>query len=184
MTSNIDEHIKSKIYAIKSNIDKAIKVSQIIIKSNFDYKYTDQRVNLPIYISEYLEDLSISYKGLKIETKNSFDKFVLINPIEIDIVLDNLVSNSNKAKAKNILVEFSKSQDRVEIYYFDDGNGVSELFLKNPEAIFELGVRDSKELGSGIGMFDVRKRLKSLKGTISFIGNNNKLKGASFKIVI
>lgn len=184
MTSNIDEQVKSKIYSIKSNIDKALKVSQIIIKSNFDYKYTDQRVNLPIYISEYLEDLSISYKGLKIDTKNSFDKFVFINPIEIDIVLDNLVSNSKKAKAKNIIVEFSKNQDKMEIYFFDDGIGVPELFLKNPEAIFELGVRDSKEKGSGIGMFDVRKRLKSLKGSITFLGNNKKLKGACFKIVI
>lgn len=184
MVSNIDEQIKLKLYAIKSNIDKAIKVSQIIIKSEFDYKYTSQRVNLPTYISEYLEDLGISYKGLRIETVNSFDKFVLINPIEIDIILDNLVSNSKKAKAKNILVEFNRNQDSIEIYYSDDGNGVSELFLKNPKAIFELGVRDSKEKGSGIGMFDVNKRLKSLKGSIDFIGNNIKLKGACFKIVI
>jgi signal transduction histidine kinase len=184
MTSNIDEQVKSKIYSIKSNIDKAIKVSQIIIKSNFDYKYTDQRVNLPKYISEYLEDLCISHKGLKIECINSFDKFVLINPIEIDLIFDNLVSNSKKAKAKNILVEFSKNRDAIEFYYSDDGNGMSELLIKNPAAIFELGVRDSKEKGSGIGMFDVSKRLKGLKGSISFIGNNKKLKGACFKIVI
>lgn len=184
MTSNIDEQVKSKIYSIKSNIDKAIKVSQIIIKSNFDYKYTDQRVNLPKYISEYLEDLDISHKGLKIESINSFDKFVLINPIEIDLILDNLVSNSKKAKAKNILIEFIKNREAIEFYYSDDGDGMSELLIKNPEAIFELGVRDSKEKGSGIGMFDVSKRLKGLKGSISFIGNNKKLKGACFKIVI
>jgi signal transduction histidine kinase len=184
MISDLDEKIKSKLYAIKSNIDKAIKVSQIIIKSNFDYKYTSQRVNLTRYISEYLEDLSISHKGLKIDVVNSFDKFLLINPIEIDIILDNLVSNSRKAKAKSILVEFSKNKDRIEIYYSDDGNGVSDLFLKNPDAIFELGVRDSKEKGSGIGMFDVSKRVKSLKGSITLIGNNKKLKGACFKIVL
>lgn len=184
MTLKIDEYIKSKIYSIKSNIDKALKVSQIIIKSSFDYKYTDQRVNLPKYISEYLEDLDISYKDLKIECSNSFDKIVLINPIEIDLILDNLVSNSKKAKAKNILVEFCKNDGAVEFYYSDDGEGMSELLIKNPQAIFELGVRDSKEKGSGIGMFDVSKRLKTLKGSISFIGNNKKLKGACFKIVI
>jgi len=184
MTSNIENQIKTKLYAIKSNIDKAIKVSQIIIKSNFDYKYTNQRVNLPKYISEYLDDLSLSHKGLNISTVNIFDKFLLINPIEIDIVLDNLVSNSVKAEAKNILVEFNKSNDKVEISYYDDGNGVPEIFVKNPEAIFELGTRDSKERGSGIGMFDASKRIKSLKGSISFAGNNKKLKGACFKIVI
>jgi signal transduction histidine kinase len=184
LTSNIDEQIKTKLYAIKNNIDKAIKVSQIIIKSNFDYKYTNQRIDLPKYISEYLEDLNISHKDLKIEATNIFEKFVLINPIEIDIILDNLVSNSKKAKAKNIIVGFSKSEDKIEINYYDDGNGVPELFLNNPEAIFELGVRDSDVKGSGIGLFDVRKRLKSLKGSISFLGNNKKLKGACFKITI
>lgn len=184
MTSNIDEEIKSKVYAIKSNIDKAIKVSQIIIKSNFDYKYTDQRVNLPKYISEYLEDLAVSYKNVKINTVGLFDKFVLINPIEIDIILDNLVSNSKKAQAKNILVEFIKNQNSLEIHYSDDGSGMSELLTKNPDAIFDLGVRDSKEKGSGIGMFDVSKRLKGLKGSITFVGNNKKLKGACFKIII
>lgn len=184
LTSNIDEQSKSKLYAIKSNIDKAIKVSQIIIKSNFDYKFTNQRVNLPKYISEYLEDLSLSHKALKIKTVNAFDKYSLINPIEIDIILDNLVSNSKKAQAKNILVEFTNTKDKIEILYFDDGIGVSELFIKNPDAIFELGVRDSKEKGSGIGMFDAKKRINSLKGSISFIGNNKKLKGACFKIVI
>ncbi|MDX9919571.1 MAG: ATP-binding protein [Paludibacter sp.] len=184
MTSNIDEQIKSKVYSIKSNIDKAIKVSQIIIKSNFDYKYTDQRVNLPKYISEYLEDLEISHKNLKIDTIGLFDKFVLINPIEIDIIFDNLVSNSKKAQAKNILVEFSKNQNALEILYSDDGSGMSELLTKNPDAIFDLGVRDSKEKGSGIGMFDVSKRLKGLKGSITFVGNNKKLKGVCFKIKI
>lgn len=184
MTSNIDEHIKSKLYAVKNNIDKAIKVAQIIIKSNFDYKYINQRVNLPKYISEYLEDLSISYKGLTVNTVNFIDKFVLINPIDIDIILDNLVSNSRKANAGKIVVEFKLDENKLEIYYYDDGDGVPENLMNNSKSIFELGVRESKSKGSGIGMYDVKKRVDNLKGTIDFIGNNIKLKGASFKIVI
>lgn len=184
ITSNISDEIKTKLYSIKSNIDKAIKVSQIIIKSNFDYKFTNQRVNLPKYISEYLEDLSVSFKGLKVKTVNVIDKFVLINPIEIDIILDNLVSNSRKANAKEVMVEFKINGNKLEIYYYDNGDGMPENLVKNSQAIFELGVRESKSKGSGIGMFDVKKRVNSLKGTIDFIGNNEKLKGACFKIVI
>ena len=182
--SNVSEEIKSKLYSIKSNIDKAIKVSQIIIKSNFDYKYTNQRVNLPKYISEYLEDLTISFKDLKIDTINIVDKFVLINPIEIDIILDNLVSNSRKASANKVVVEFKLDGKKLEIYYYDNGDGMPETLVKNAISIFELGVRESKAKGSGIGMYDVKKRVDNLKGTIDFIGNNLKLKGACFKIVI
>lgn len=184
ITSNISDEIKNKLYSIKSNIDKAIKVSQIIIKSNFDYKFTNQRVNLPKYISEYLEDLAVSFKGLKVKTVNVTDKFVLINPIEIDIILDNLVSNSRKANAKEVMVEFKLNGNKLEIYYYDNGDGMPENLVKNSQSIFELGVRESKSKGSGIGMFDVKKRVNSLKGTIDFIGNNEKLKGACFKIVI
>ena len=184
LTSNIEEHLKTKVYAIKNNIDKAIKVSQIIIKSNFDYKFTNQRINLPKYIEEYLNDINLSRNNINIETNNVIEKFALVNPIEIDIVLDNLVSNSVKAKAKKIMVEFTVSYNKLEIYYYDDGIGVSDLLSKNPNSIFELGVRDSKEKGSGIGMFDAKKRIENLKGTIEFTGNNKKLKGASFKIVV
>lgn len=54
--------------------------------------------------------------------------------------------------------------------------------VKNPKSIFELGVRESTERGSGIGMFDVQKRVESLKGNIQFLGNNLELKGAAFQI--
>ncbi|QQT24503.1 ATP-binding protein [Sphingobacterium spiritivorum] len=183
-TADIDNKIKSKIYAIKNSIDKALKVSQIIIKSNFDYKHTSQRVNLPTYIKEYLEDIGLSRKSLSIKTTNVFEKFYLLNPIDIDIIFDNLISNSIKAKAKNIEVSFEKTDKNLIINYYDDGNGVPENLVKNPSSIFELGVRESTERGSGIGMYDVFNRVKQLKGSIEFSGNGQKLKGASFKIVI
>lgn len=178
---NIDSIIKDSLYQIKNNIDKALKVSSIIIKSNFDYKHISQRVNLPKYINEYLSDLNLSRKGLNISIENNFDHFSFLNPIEIDIIFDNLVSNSVKAKAKNILVSFDKPTPKnLILHYSDDGHGVSERLSNNPLSIFELGVRDSVEKGSGIGMFDVKKRMENLKGEIKFIGNNKKLSGANF----
>jgi signal transduction histidine kinase len=182
--NNMSNELRDKIYSIKSNIDKALKVSQIIIKSNFDYKHINQRVDLPTYIKEYLEDLSISRRNIVIKTNNLIQKYALINPIDMDIVLDNLVSNSSKAKAKNILVDFHINNKKLEIYFYDDGIGMSEKLINNPKSIFELGVRDSNEKGSGIGMYDVQKRIINMNGSIEFIGNNLKLKGAGFKIEI
>lgn len=184
LASDIDIDIKNKIYSIKNNIDKAIKVSQIIIKSNFDYKHTKQRINLPIYIREYFEDIALSRPKLNFTIEGIFDKFYLINPIEIDIILDNLVSNSYKARAKNVLVNLNHVENRTVLSYYDDGIGMDPKLVKNPNSIFELGVRESRERGSGIGMFDVKNRLKNLKGTIDFIGNSTKLKGAGFEITL
>lgn len=185
ISKELSQELKEKVYIAKSEIDKAIKVSEIIIKSNFDYKHTKLRVNLPVYIIEYLENVALSRKDVRIETTApSFEKFALINPIDVDIVLDNLVSNSAKAKATTILVEFEIAENKLVIYYYDNGIGMPEKLTKNPIAIFELGVRESIEKGSGIGMFDAKKRIENMKGSINFIGNNLKLKGAAFKIKI
>ncbi|WP_210150734.1 sensor histidine kinase [Chryseobacterium scophthalmum] len=184
LASTLDEEIKNKIYNVKNNIDKAIKVSQIIIKSNFDYKHTKQRINLPVYINEYIEDVAYSRPNINFKAEGVFDKFYLINPIEIDIILDNLISNSAKANAKNILFDFDKNENKTIIKYYDDGIGMDSKLVNNPTSIFELGVRESKERGSGIGMFDVRNRLLNLKGSITFIGNNKRLRGAAFEIVL
>lgn len=183
-SNTLDRETKDKVYSIKNNIDRALKVSQIIIKSNFDYKHINQRVNIPIYMKEYLEDISLSRKDLDIRIGEVINKYALINPIDLDIILDNLISNSVKAKAKRVLVEFGLADNKLEIFYYDDGIGMPEKLANNPDAIFELGVRESSEKGSGIGMYDVRKRINNIKGTISFIGNKMKLTGAGFKIQI
>ena len=182
---NIDINIKTKLYSIKNNIDKALKVSEIIIKSNFDYKFTNKRIDLPIYIKQYLDIIAISRNNISIEIQNIITKYVLMNPIDVDIIIDNLISNSIKAKAGKIVVNFKiNDNNKLEIIYADDGIGVPEKLVKNPNAIFELGVRESQEKGSGIGMYDVKKRLEGVKGNIEFIGNNIILKGATFKITI
>ena len=184
LTSSLDDGTKNKIYSIKNNIDKAIKVSQIIIKSSFDYKHTKQRINLPVYIEEYIEDLGVSRPKISFSVEGVFDKFYHINPIEIDIILDNLVSNSSKAKAKRVLIVFEKLENKTVINYYDDGVGMDAKLVKNPESIFQLGVRESLERGSGIGMFDVKKRIDNLKGDIKFLGNDLKLKGVAFQIIL
>lgn len=183
--NSLTNETKGKLYSVKNNLDKALKVSQLIIKSNFDYKHTNQRVDLPIYITEYLEDIELSRKGkLKIKTECNASHFSLISTIDIDIIFDNLISNSVKANAKNIFIKiYENLEKQIVLDYYDDGTGINDKFLKNSGAIFELGTRGIDVKGSGIGMFDVKKRVNNLKGTIEVLGNNLKLKGAGFRLI-
>ncbi|MDI6047024.1 ATP-binding protein [Flavobacterium yafengii] len=183
--NSLTNETKGKLYSVKNNLDKALKVSQLIIKSNFDYKHTNQRVDLPIYITEYLQDIELSRKGnLNIKTNCNASHFSLISTIDIDIIFDNLISNSVKANAKNILIEiYENLEKKLVLDYYDDGVGIHDKFLKNSEAIFELGTRGIDGKGSGIGMFDVKKRVNNIKGSIEVLGNNLKLKGAGFRLI-
>lgn len=183
--NSLTNETKGRLYSVKNNLDKALKVSQLIIKSNFDYKHTNQRVDLPIYITEYLQDIELSRKGnLNIKTNCNASHFSLISTIDIDIIFDNLISNSVKANAKNILIEiYENLEKKLVLDYYDDGVGIHDKFLKNSEAIFELGTRGIDGKGSGIGMFDVKKRVNNIKGSIEVLGNNLKLKGAGFRLI-
>ena len=72
------------------------------------------------------------------------------------------------------------TDESLLIYFSDNGRGVSERFLENSEQIFELGVTTTE--GSGIGLNSVRTALKSMNGSIEFLGNNLRLGGATFQI--
>ena len=174
---------REELYTVKTNIDRALKVGQLIIKSNFDYKSTNHKIDLAKYIEEYFNVISYGRdQHLKISVKNNAEHIAYLSTLEIDIIIDNLVSNSIKAEAQNIVVELEVKHDKLIMNYFDDGVGLPGKFLNNPDAIFELGTRNSNYAGSGIGMYDVKKRIVDLKGEIKILGNGVKLKGAGFQL--
>ncbi|MHA8061163.1 sensor histidine kinase [Aquirufa beregesia] len=171
---------------IKFQAEKALKISKIITRSNFNTEKNEQIIDVAKYVAQYIEIYSDIYEKNELEfeviNKNaSLTKKASI--LDISVILDDLISNSEKASAKNVLIEIQNpSRDTLKIIFSDDGKGVPKKFLESPDQIFELGVTTTD--GSGIGLNSVRTALKSLKGTIEFIGNGKKLKGACFEILI
>ena len=135
------------------------------------------------YIKEYIDTYSYAYTGkIKITVSGKSDFISRISVLDLTIVLDNLISNSHKAKAKNIDIEIKEITKGLDVFIHDDGDGVPNDFLYTPNAIFELGVKSNVE-GSGIGLYTVKKKMiENLHGDISFVGNGIKLKGATFKL--
>jgi signal transduction histidine kinase len=106
----------------------------------------------------------------------------------MSIILDNLISNAVKWDADKIQIDFEKVNERqLLIYFSDNGNGLSDKFIKNSEKIFELSARDtppSGNSGSGIGLYYTKNLLNQMNSDIEFTGNERKLSGATFKITI
>lgn len=150
-------------------------------KKNFLKATQDITTDLVEFISQYIEDIYlVVYKSLNIKTKNKVEYTMHFVPCEITMILDNMISNSTKAGAKNVIIEFQKIDSDLSIIYTDDGNGLSKS-LSNPDIIFEEGITTTN--GSGLGLSHVRKTLKKMNGDIS-LSDKQEDKGIEFIIRI
>lgn len=167
---------------IKLHSDKTLKISKLITRSNFNTQVEEQTADLAAYITEYIDlykDIhsndDINFSIVKTGTFTFTYRFSLI---EISIVFDNLISNSLKAKAKNVLISMRVVGENLVITFSDDGLGVRDKVM---EDIFDLGITTTH--GSGIGLYTVRDLLTKMGADIKFIGNSKALSGASFEII-
>lgn len=150
--------------------------------AKFDMTIEDEPQDLVSYIREYVQMIfkrSSIKIGYELKNENVVKKTVFV-PLEVSIILDNLISNSSKAQAKTISFKFEKIGPKLHLYVGDDGKGVPNEMSKR---IFKRGVSSSRS-GTGIGLHHVKTILKSNGGDIRFVGNNKKNagKGACFEV--
>jgi signal transduction histidine kinase len=181
-----DIDILKSLGSIKFQAEKALKISKIITRSNLNTEKNEQIVDVVKYISQYIGIYSDIYEKSELEFSIIAKNVTLtkkISILDVSVILDDLISNSEKAGARNVQIEMNNpTKDSLRIFFSDDGKGVPKKFMDDPERIFDLGITTTD--GSGIGLNSVRTALKSLKGTIQFVGNGKKLKGACFEIKI
>ncbi|KRB59662.1 ATP-binding protein [Flavobacterium sp. Root186] len=176
-----DKELIRRLEVINFNSEKALKISKLITRSNFKTQANTQIVDVVRYIEQYISIYSDMYENSKLQfvfNNNSVEVFEKrLSILELSLIIDDLISNSEKAGAKIIQIDI---QNGLEILFSDDGKGLSNVFLDRPEKIFELGITTTD--GSGIGLNSVRNALNQMQAKISFVGNGIKLSGATFKI--
>jgi len=180
-----EQEILKRLGIIKFNAEKAEKISKIITRSNFKTEQNEQFVDLVNYIKQYIEIYSDIYEETDLEfniINQNASLWKKVSLLDVAVVLDDLISNADKAKARNILIEMSNpTKNSMRLIISDDGKGVPKKFIEDPEQMFNLGVTTTD--GSGIGLHSVRMALKSMNGAIKFLSNGVKLQGACFEIV-
>ncbi|MDR1181197.1 MAG: HAMP domain-containing histidine kinase [Bacteroidales bacterium] len=184
-----DNETKESIIDIVKRIsrqnEKITSFSRYFKKANFNIYSNKLELDIVSFINEYLDnvyklrdDLRINRTLLKVNIKTPKDLGfeVKINPIDVIIVFDNLVSNSSKHGATELSLEWKKDSNLVQLFFRDNGSGIQDNILDN---IFDFGFTTSRR-GSGIGLYHVKEIIESLKGSIYV---NNKLsKGVEFII--
>lgn len=165
---------------VLEKISKANKrisaVAQFASKANFKAGTKKIATDIPAFFEQYLKNVAGDFvaTGLRISTSNSVhEEFeVVASRIELSILIDNLLSNSVKADARNVAIEISKpTENSIELSFSDDGKGLSKD-IPSLESIFELGITTTS--GSGLGLYHAKEIIQSLGGSISAVQNKPK----------
>ncbi|WNV10128.1 sensor histidine kinase [Tardiphaga sp. 709] len=102
------------------------------------------------------------------------------SPVDVAVLIDNLLDNARKAKASKIdFVTSRKGQSSVVISVVDDGLGIDERKV-DPAKIFERGYTGSAG-GTGLGLYSVRQILEGMESTIELVGDGSR---ADFEITL
>lgn len=169
--------VKEELQHIEIENQKILTLSNFVSKAKFDTK--TKRINDDIvgFICEYIDNIYlITHKKIKINTNRPPFKYALrFVPIEIIIIVDNLLNNSEKAGAQNVLFEWSQPNENLLFHYIDDGHGIEPSILPH---IFDY--RFSTTDGGGLGLYYTKEIINKMGGRIEV--DNNKHKGVEFII--
>lgn len=182
---NITNHeLLEQIEFLKFNSEKIELLGSIITKANINLLKEKQAIDIPVFTKEYIQSYEKG-SSLKFAIESDVTSFKsMLNLLDIYLIFDNLISNSKKSNASKIKVVISQSANKLFIDFSDNGKGLSDEFLVNPNDIFKIGITD-KPGGSGIGLHTLKRILQDdLHGDILFMGNNIVFNtGATFRLI-
>ncbi|MBP2550152.1 signal transduction histidine kinase [Neorhizobium galegae] len=102
------------------------------------------------------------------------------SPVDIAVLIDNLMDNARKAKATKVNFKASaKGSKAIAIIVSDDGLGIDTQRV-DVTKLFERGYSGSTT-GTGLGLYSVRHILAEMNGSVALVGDGTR---ADFEIVI
>ena len=117
-------------------------------------------------------------------------------PYEIEIILNNLITNSatilrdlNNEERKEIRITLLDQQGNIVLAYSDNGPGLTSAYKNNPDLILEpFESNKMNELGelvgTGMGMWLIKRTVSDYNGSIDLSQNRSELKGFYCKIIL
>lgn len=174
-----NKRVKEALQYMEIENQKILTLSNFVSKAKFDTKTTKINDDIISFVCEYIDNLYvITHKKLNVNIEKVSFKFVTrFVPIEMIILIDNLLNNSEKAKAQNVLIRWVLEENTLAMHYADDGQGIKQDVLPH---VFEY--RFSTTNGGGLGLYYVKEIVNKMKGSVQV--DNSKSKGVEFIITL
>ncbi len=159
------------------------RVEQRLLTLKDDIDPTLQEIELCSTLQFFARQLQTKLAGMKISVTCKHNLQIHTDPALLFSIMENLLLNAFQAQASDNEVQIDAGQDKnnnlAQIRITDNGPGITGDLL--PDLLFEP-FKTSKTGGSGIGLWQVKRMITSLGGTIS--ARNSTAGGAQFVITI
>ena len=171
--------IMETVMAIDLSAAKIENLPKFIDSATFSLSSPTITTDVIQLIKEYVEAKGSKRLEYSFDTPDTIIKEVEFT--DILMFLENIISNSNKANATSLNIISKRIGDKLQIDFIDNGNGLADKYMSNPQVIFELGETTTPE-GFGIGAFHMREIVKKMDGEIFAIPQSPR--GLAIRMVI
>lgn len=172
------DDLKRTIGVLNLENQKILSISRFATKANFKMNAEFQKLDMINFITQYIANVADKfYSGINIEVIYDIkDSFVTsFKPIEMTIILDNLINNAKKANANYLTITLNVIGNSLIVNFSDNGIGVPPNIR---DKIFEFGFTTTG--GSGLGLTHIKEIVEKINGKIDYVSKNEP--GAEFRL--
>ncbi len=138
---------------ISGYAENIVRLNKMLGKAKFSLESPTITENLFDFVKDYLKIISTS--SLTCECDFKIPSYIAeFDFCEMSMALENIVSNSKKAKAKNLIIRSYKQLGKTYLEFSDNGRGLSDN-ITDYNDIFTLGFTTTG--GYGIGCYFIKK---------------------------
>lgn len=175
-TARVEKMIKSALF----HNDKLLQLAKVVSNAGFDMMSDKLTEDIFSFTSQYLEqlgDLSRSFKlSASFENLTDVELPLPFSPIEVTMLIDNIMANASTAKASELLIFAKETADFIDLVFENDGAFLTDRYT--PNELFHRGITTTT--GSGLGLSQVKRIASSLEAEVSIF--NNDTSGISVRI--
>lgn len=174
---NLPFESKELLAEIQEANQKNFNIAKFATLYNFADKQNTINGELTLFIHEYLKEVSKFPTNNRLEIIDKLNLDIFINkkfiPLEIMMLVENIISNSKKAKATKLVISnFITNDGKIGFTFKDNGIGITnDRYLKDISLIFEKGETSTK--GSGLGLYQAKKTIAKMHGEVTVLQYNS-----------
>ena len=175
-TPEKQQHYVEQIYRSDGTLEALVDNLFLFSKLDLDrIPFSTERVAIVDYFTDFVEEQKKAYarKGLTLSFRSRAETavFVTVDRLQFQRVVDNLLGNALKYKARNIVsvhIEVSADEKNVQIRFADDGPGVAAQDLpKLFDSFYRTDpARSNVKKGSGLGLAIAKQIILAMNGSI------------------